>query len=330
MKKALWGAFVTLWVGASYPSTAPPPHVPDIQGLNRTARILLTLADSLNPQYRYGPGDLAGIRERPDFLIDEDSGTPGEGKGSFAYSFRFNIGEFASSGYLKIFSLPSTPSEQPEEGWNDLGVDSPTGAGVQFRRVRKSAAVGFNEVSAVSAKGNLMFAVSLRRPPGETEAAARQAVLGFFARLLENAGRYGLLYRIRVLVMDAEEGEPLADNAVLNSAGRENEETSIPLKIAAVDDQGKVLPDIDYYTIRLNGFLGRFARIEGAVWNWEKGLYEAHNPAADGAEIRLVYPALADANFSQALRQDEIRREGFGIVLNVDAAFKPARQGEKP
>jgi hypothetical protein len=328
MKKSFLGIVVILMSGAGvFPASGngPPDRSSGFQDLNRTDRILLTLADSLDPRARYGPGDLAAMRERPDFGIDEDAGTSGEGRGSFAYSFRFSIGSFASSGYLKIVSPPSAPGGAAEEGWIDLGTDVPTGAAVRFRKVRRSEAVSFNEVAAELTKGNLTFAVGLRRPPDEPEAGARREILAFFGRLLDNARRHGLLFRIVLRALDPEEDEPLAENGLLNSPGREDEETAISLKVAAVDDRGAVLPDVDLYAIRLDGFLARFARIEKAAWNQAKGRYEVRQPPGDGAEIRLIYPPLSNREFAQALRQDETRRRGFGIVLNVDAEFKADR-----
>jgi len=327
MKKAFMGIAIFIVAGAAAVRAAgngPPGRSAGLPDLNRTDRILLTLADSLDPRARYGPDDLAAIRERPDFRIDEDSGTSGEGKGSFAYSFRFAVGGFSASGYLKIVSPPAAPGDA-EEGWTDLGIDGPTGAAVRFRKVRKSESVSFNEVAAELTKGNLTFAVGLRRPPDEPDAAARREALAFFARLLDNARRHGLLFRIVLRVLDPEQDEPLGENGLFNSPGREDEETAISLKIAAVDDRGAVLPDVDIYAIRLSGFLARFARIEKAVWSQAKGRYEVRHPPQDGAEIRLIYPALSNREFAQALRQDETRRRGFGIVLNVDAEFKADR-----
>jgi hypothetical protein len=313
-------SLTALWLSGHPPSA-------ELQGaaeLDLTDRILLTLANSLSEDYQYGPRDLPDIKERPDFLIDEETGEEGLGRGSYAYSFRSEVGNFASSGYFKIAALSHYRAPKEEEGWGRLNSDDATGADIWFRKVRPSEVVSYNEVEVTAAKGNLGLTVSFRRPLGEPAEDARRIALEAFLRLIENARKNGLLFRILAEWIGDGAAEQLEENALLNIRGRENEETRVRLRIKAVDHLGTPLANVEMYAVTLKGFLGRHARIEGASFNREKGRYEIHDPPEDGARVLVVFPALDDAEFAAALDQDGGLRSDFGIVLDVDVMFKPA------
>lgn len=78
--------------------------------------------------------------------------------------------------------------------------------------------------------------------------------------------------------------------------------------------------------IKLSGFLGEFARVEGAAFNEEKGQYEVHNPPEEGAEVVLVIPAFESTEFAGAMTRDAKMKSGFGITIGVDAIFKPDKK----
>jgi hypothetical protein len=301
-----------------------------MDALNLTDRILLTLANSLSPEYQYGPKDLKDIKERPDFMIDEESGAEGRGLGAYAYSFRSQEGPFSGSGYFKIASPARYRPPKENEGWGLLGKEEATGTEVWFRKVRKSETVNYNEVEATLVKGNFVLTASFRRPAEEPAAQARQMAEESFARLLDNARKYGLLYRILVELVDESAGEPLPEDSLLNLKGQDDEETSVRLRLREADFQGKPLENVEVYTIKLGGFLGKYARLEGAAFNQAKKQYEVHDPPADGIQVSVVFPAMKEGNFAKALEQDATMRRGFGIVLNVEATFKAAEKGGKP
>jgi len=180
------------------------------------------------------------------------------------------------------------------------------------------------------AKGNLVLTVSFRRPAEEPSGEARKIAEESFARLLDNARKYGLLYRILVELVDESSGEPLPEDSLLNLRGQDEEETTVRLKIRAADFQGKPLENVEAYALKLQGFLGKFARLEGAAFNQSKNQYEVHDPPDEGIQVSVVFPAMKEGNFAKALEQDATLRRGFGIVLNVEVTFKTAEKGGKP
>ncbi len=301
-----------------------PLHARRIEDLNLTERIVLTLANSLEgDEYQYGPDDVSGLVEKAEFLIDEESGEKGEGKGVYAYSFRTQMGGFFGSGYLRIASPSRHVEPKAEEGWELLGEDSETGAGVWFRKIRRSEAIRYNEVQASSRKGNLVLTASLRRPPDETATEARRVILEYFGHLLSNATQYGILSRIVIELLSEEKGQALPGGAVVNIRGSDADETAVRFRVYAADNKGEPLANVDYYAIKLKGALGKFARLEGAAFNQQKNQYEVHDPPKEGIEVGVVFPALNDKEFAGALEQDAKMRAGFGITLDVEATFKP-------
>jgi len=328
MRKAFFCVVLVLGLEFAVSAGPAPPGNGERPDLTRTERILLALANSLSPDYQYGPEQLADIAGRPDFQIDEAAGAQGEGQGVYAYSFRSDIGGFAASGYFKI-SAASGAALVRGAGWEDAGRDAASGAEVSLRRVRRTQDAPFNEVEARLTKGGLVLTVSLRRPPEEAPAASRKAALALFVRLLDNARRYGLLFRIRIVLADQPNADIWPENGLLNSAGRPKDETVLSLRLEAVDDQGRSLTGVSRFVIHVMGRLAGFARIEGAVRKAD-GLYEVPDPGPNGAVIRLAYPALDDPKFSKALGEDQALRTGFGIVLNVDAELAKSAPGERP
>jgi hypothetical protein len=318
-------AGVCIWLAG-----ASPRVVGQAGALSITDRILLTLANSIGREARYGSGDLPEIRNRPDFMIDEESGGEGQGGGAYAYSFRSQEGSFSGSGYFKIASPARSRETRPEEGWQALPADETTGAAVLFRKVRRSEVVAYNEVEVTAAKGSFVLTVSLRRPPGEASDAAREAAREAFSRLLENARKYGLLFRIQLEFLDDRSGEPLEEDALLNVRGAPDEETTVRLRLRAVDSKGAALPNVKAYLIKLKGALGPLARLEGASFNSAKGQYEIQDPPAEGPVVSVVFPGLRSRDFASALERDAGLRRGFGIVLNVEATFKDLKEEKEP
>ena len=117
---------------------------------------------------------------------------------------------------------------------------------------------------------------------------------------------------------------PLAEGTLVNILSQETEETRVSFRIYSLDYQDNRLTNIDCYIIKLRGALGKFARIEKAVFNEEKHQYEIHDQAE--AEVDLVFPAFSNKAFAQALQEDAQMRSDFGIVIDVDVTFKPERR----
>ena len=302
--------------------------LPAVQGrevvdLNLTERITLTLANSISEEYQYGPDDAADLMDRPDFYLDEEEGI-------YTYSFRIKgarhprYGTFDGSGYYRIASPTQYRKPKTEEGWRLLGEDEETRALVWFREVRKSETQKYNEVQASLKSGNLTLTVSLRRPMEESPAEAEKVILERFGQLIDQARRHGILCRVVIEMVSEEEIRPLAEGALVNILGQEAEETRVPFRIYSLDYQDNRLTNIDCYIIKLRGALGKFARIEGAVFNEEKHQYEVHDQAE--AEVELVFPALAEKAFARALEENSQMRSGFGIIIDVDVSFKPERR----
>lgn len=311
----------------------PPSGVQarDLGDLNMTERIILTLANSLTPEFQSSPDDMPKLMQMVDdgeIFVDEEEEDRGQGKGMYAYSFPLEIADFRGNGYFRIASQARYRSPEEEKGWRLLGEDDGTEAKVWFRTVR-TAAVSYNEVEASLSKGNFVLTASLRRPPGESADEARTAILKRFRVLLENARRYGILANILIELVDGgdqEQNEPLEQNALLNIPGRESDATAIRFRIYAADHTGAPLPNVDSYTIELGGFLGSHATLEGAAFNEAKKRYEIHDPPATGALVSLIFPSFSNKGFAKALEQDAAMDSGFGIVLEVEAEFKPERR----
>lgn len=323
---------ILLWCVMVWGLTAPPgAEARDLGDLNLTERIILTLANSLSLEHQSTPDDMPRLRQMVDdgeIFVDEEEEERGQGKGMYAYSFPLEIADFRGNGYFRVASQARYRAPEEEKGWRLLGEDDGTEAKVWFRTVR-TAAVSYNEVEASLSKGNFVLTVSLRRPPGESADEARTTVLKRFLVLLENAKRYGILANILIELVDGgdqEQHEPLEPNALLNVPGRESEETALRLRIYAADPTGAPLPNVDCYTIELKGFLGPYATLEGAAFNDAKKRYEVHDPPATGALVNLIFPSFNNTVFAKALEQDAAMDSGFGIVLEVDAEFKPERR----
>jgi hypothetical protein len=291
----------------------PAVEAREIEQLNLTERITLTLANSLSQEYQYGPDDVGELAKRADFYIDDREGV-------YSYSFRTRVGEFSGSGYYRIASPTRHRRPKTEEGWRALTGDRKTGAEVWFREVRKSDAETYNEVQASLVSGNFALTASVRRPASESAERATQVILERFGRLLDNARRYG------IELVKGEKGEPLADGGLLNVLGAEKEQSRVRFRVYAADSRGSPLANVDYYVIKLSGFLGEFARVEGAAFNEEKGQYEVHNPAEEGAEVVLIIPAFESTEFAGAMARDAKMKSGFGITIGVDAIFKPEKK----
>jgi hypothetical protein len=307
--------WIIIWLFASVPAI----EAREIEDLNLTERITLTLANSISERYQYGADDVGELMERADFYIDEEEGI-------YSYSFRIRVDSFRGSGYHRISSLARYPKPKTEEGWRLLGEDPETRTKVWFREVRRSEADVYNEVQASLKSGNLALTVSLRRPAEEPPSQAQKVILERFRRLIDNAQRYGILSRIVIAMVSREELRPLTDNALVNILGRRAEETRVRFRVYAVDYQGNRLANVEYYAFKLGGFLGRFARLEGAgvSFNAEKNQYEVHG--LQEAEVNLIFPAFKDKEFAKALEKDEKMQSDFGITLDVDVAFKPERR----
>jgi hypothetical protein len=314
-RMVVWGSVVVFVLAA-----LPAFSAREMEDLNLTERIVLTLANSMSREYQYEPDDVSRLMKRADFYIDEERGSEGQGKGLFSYSFRTRVGDFSGSGYFRIASPALYRKPKTEEGWSFLGEDSETKASVWSREVERSRAEKYNEVEASLKRGNLVLTVSLRRPPEESASEGREAVLRRFGMLVENARRYGILCRVVIEMVSGEEGRELADGCLLNVPGRESDETRMSFRIYTVDHKGDRLANIDRYVITLGGFLGKFARIEGAAFNRQKNQYEV--TGRPEVAVRLVFPAVKDREFAQAMRQDAKMRSGFGIVVDVDVTFK--------
>jgi len=299
--------------------------VPAIQGreiedLNLTEKITLTLGSSISEKYQYDADDVGELMERADFYIDEEEGI-------YSYSFRIRVGGFKGSGYHRISSLARYPKPKTEEGWRLLGEDLETKAKVWFREVRRSEADIYNEVQASLKSGNLVLTVSLRRPAEEPASQAQEVILERFRRLLDHAQRYGILSRVVIAIVSREELRPLTDNALVNILGRRAEKTRVRFRVYAVDYQGNPLDNVDYYAFKLGGFLGRFARLEerdGVSFNEEKNQYEVHD--LKEVEVTLIFPAFDDEEFAEALEQNEKMQSDFGIIFDADVVFKPERR----
>lgn len=323
---------ILLWCAGLRVLTIPSGvQARDLGDLNTTERIVLTLANSLSPDYQSTPDDMPKLMQMVDdgeIFVDEEEEDRGQGKGMYAYSFPLEVADFRGNGYFRIASQARYRSPEEEKGWRLLGEDDGTEAKVWFRTVR-TPAVSYNEVEASLSKGNFVLTASLRRPPGESADDARTAILKRFRVLLENAKRYGILANVLIELVDEgdqDEQQPLEQNALLNIPGRESNETAVRFRIYAADHTGAPLSNVDYYTIELKGFLGSHAIIEGAAFNEAKKRYEIHDPPATGALVSLIFPSFSNTGFAKALEQDAVMDSGFGIVLEVDAEFKPERR----
>lgn len=308
--------FLALWL-------FPGADICGAQGtkdLTLTQRIALTLANSMSDKFQYGPPDVADLMQRPDFYLDED-------EGMYSYSFRTKVGSFLGSGYFRIASPSQYKAPKTEEGWKLLGEDRDTLAKIWFREVRKSEAVSYNEIEATLSKGNFVLTASLRRPPDESAGDTREVILERFAGLISNAKRYGILSNILVEMIGGDVSERVEDGALLNILGKDNDETRVVFRICAADYQGKPLANVDFYTIKLGGFLGQFARVEGAEYNRAKSQYEVHEPPRSGARVELVFPALNAREFAAAMGENARIQDDFGITFEVDATFKPEKKG---
>ncbi len=318
-------AITTAWIAPS------PLQARELEDLNLTERIILVLANSLSPDYQSGPEDMPGLMqmvEDGDIFVDEEEEEAGQGKGMYAYSYPLKIGDFRGSGYFRIASQARYRKPEEEEGWRSLGEDGGTGADVWFRTVR-TGAVSYNEIQASLSKGNFVLTTSMRRPAGESASQSQEIILERFNVLLENARRYGILANIAIMLVgedEEEDQEPLEENALLNIPGRDSQESAIRFRIHATDHKGTPLTNVNYYTIELKGFLASYARLQGAAYNEKKERYEIHDPPVSGAVVDVAFPALKNGAFAQALEQDATMSEGFGIVLEVDAEFKPERR----
>jgi hypothetical protein len=303
----------------------------ELADLNLTERIILVLANSLSPDYQSEPDDMPKLMlmvEDGEIFLDEEEEEQGQGKGMYAYSFPREVADFVGSGYFRIASQARYRKPEEEKGWGLLGEDDATEAKVWFRRVRTDA-ISYNEVEASLSKGNFVLTVSQRCPPGESAEEARTTILKRFRVLLENAKRYGILADILIELVDEgdeEERKPLEQNALLNIPGGESAPTAARFRIYAADHTGAPLPNVDSYTIELKGFLGPHATLEGAAFNPAKKRYEIHDPPAAGALVTLIFPSFSNNAFAKALEQDAAMDSGFGIVLEVDAEFKPERR----
>ena len=291
----------------------------EIEDLNLTEKITLTLGSSISEKYQYDPDDVGELMERADFYIDEEEGI-------YSYSFRIRVGTFKGSGYHRISSLARYPKPKTEEGWRLLGEDLETKAKVWFREVRRSEADIYNEVQASLKSGNLVLTVSLRRPAEEPRSQAQEVILERFRRLLDNAQRYGILSRVVIAIVSREEVQPLTDDALVNILGRRAEETRVRFRVYAVDYEGNRLSNVDYFTFKLGGFLGSFASLEGngVFFNDKKNQHEVRG--LQEAEVNLIFPAFNDEEFAQALEQNEKMQSDFGIIFDADAVFKPERR----
>ena len=323
---------VVLWCVGIWVLTAPSGvQARDLGDLNMTERIVMTLANSLSPDYQTSPDDMPKLMqmvEDGEIFVDEEEEEKGQGKGMYAYSFPLEVADFRGNGYFRIASQARYRAPEEEKGWRLLGEDSDAEAKVWFRTVR-TAAVSYNEVEASLSRGNFVLTASLRRPPGESADEARTTILKRFRLLLENAKRYGILANVLIELVNGggrEEQEPLEQNALLNIPGGESNETAVRFRIYAADHTGAPLPNVDYYTVELKGFLSPYATIEGAAFNAAKKRYEVHDPPATGALVSLIFPSFSNKVFAKALDQDAAMDSGFGIVLEVDAEFKPERR----
>ncbi len=292
----------------------------NIRDLNLTQRIALTLANSLSDRYQFGPGEVKELMSRPDIYLDEQQGV-------YSYSFRFTADTFQGSGYFRIAEPVGYRRPKTEEGWNLQAEDKDTGARVWFRQVRKSEVVRYNEVEATLENSRFILTASLRRPAEEPALQAQQEILGRLNRLISNARRYGLLTSVVLEWVRGEGGQALGPEQLLNIVGQAKKETRVRFKMYAVDAQGLRLPGVDYYSIKLKGLLGSFARLEGATFNPKLEQFEVHDPPAQGAQVVLIIPSLDDAAFGPALEENSRRSDDFGIVLDVDATFKSERKG---
>ena len=298
-----------------------------LEDLNLTERIVLVLANSLSPDYQSGPDDMPELMqmvEDGDIFVDEEEEEAGQGKGMYAYSYPMKIGDFRGSGYFRIASQARYRKPEEEEGWRSLAEDGGSGAKVWFRTIR-TGAVSYNEVQASLSKGNFVLTTSMRRPAGESASQARGIILEQFNVLLENAKRYGILSNIVIEFAKEEKAERLGYNDLLNILCRQSGATAVPFKVYAEDYKRNRLPNVDFYTIKVEGFLARHAKFEGASYNKEKERYEIHNAPVEGAQVVLILPPLRDGGFANDLEQNELLSSDYGITLEVDAVFKPEK-----
>jgi len=296
---------------------AAPIHARSIEELNLSERITLTLANSISPDYRFGPDDIEALMRRMDFYAD-----PGEG--IYTYSFRIQEGNFTGRGYYRVAEPGNYPKPKSDEGWVYMGEDRESGAKVWFREMRKARVAPYNEVQA-SVERNLVLTTSMRRPAEESREKAREAVLERVTEFIKNARLHGILSRVEVELVGAERTEQVADGGLLNLLGRERQATSVLFRVYALDHQERPAVNVDKYIIKLGGFLGRFASIEGATFNAKKERYEVPAAQGGGADITLVIPAMAAGEFARALEQNAVLKEGYGIVVDVNAAYRSPR-----
>ena len=244
-------------------------HAASVAELSLGDRILLTIAATANPDVEFTADDMAELRDREDFYIDEEEGL-------YLYSYPVEIAGFESSAYYRISSPTQFKKPKAEEDWLRLTDRAPGGASVWFRSVARSGAEPYNEVQASAKKGKLVLTTSMRRPPNEPREQAQAAIEKDFQLLLDMGKKYGILSRLVIarLGPDSDEGERLDDDALVNVLGNGQEENRVSFRVHALDDKGAVDRNVAYFSIKVTGMLAPYARIDGAAYNAEKAQFE--------------------------------------------------------
>ena len=280
-----------------------------VDDLGLTERIILTLANSVRPDYQYNPDDVNDLMQQGDVYIDEEQGI-------YTQTFREKIGDFKSSGYYRIATPSLTDVPKEEKGWIPLEGGRDSEAGFWYRDVRNTQTGDYNEIQAELDGGNLILTVSMRRSAAEPAGQAQQDIAQRFQVFLENAVRYGLFNQVVVEFMTGQGEAAVAQGDFLNVIGSEDESTRLNFKVYAVDGKGNRLANVDLFSVKFMGSLGQYAHLENGQFNEEKGYYEVRG----GPEtlLTIILPPFKDERFADALEADAKKTTGFGLDIDVN------------
>lgn len=288
--------------------------------LDLGGRIVLTIAATANPDVDFTADDLDALQERGDIYIDEDQGL-------YLYTYPLETRGFEGSGYYRIASPTQFKKPKTEEGWDLLDETVPGGATIWFREVSRSGAEPYNEVQASAKKGKLVLTTSMRRPPNEPREQAEAAIAKDFQLFLEMGKKYGIISRLVIEQLQASDPErqQLDDGALINVLGQGQQENRVSFRLYALDNDGGVDRNVDYFSIKIGGMLAPHAKVEGATYNTEKAQFEIHG-AAD-ARFVLVFPGMETPGFAEALAAYAERDGGDGgFTLDIEANYEAERQ----
>jgi hypothetical protein len=180
---------------------------------------------------------------------------PATKKGTYSLDFGGVTGGVDSRGYIRI-TRGGDLSDVTRSGFKVLGIDKETGGEVVSKAVT-SAADQFMQVGVRRQIGNVILAVSQRRPINEDATAAGAAVTQKFKSLLEFARQFKVLDsggEVKLTLMSIGAQPELKNGEPLPISVSDTSEKEMRIRIEVTGKDGKAI-ELKKLTVQLTGTL---------------------------------------------------------------------------